>query len=337
MAGCLGDDDDEEIDLVFSSGGFKEITLTELQERGILEEEFDDRGYDVSVSSSSENTSLYASEEADIVDVSPLEAAQLGTERDIQTTVVSVLTPPYPGLMVRADSEYDPDVSGSLEESMQLLADDGLFAIGSWAGGDVPKYRVIMPEMFDLSFEEDDGDFEVTTADYFALPELLADGEVDVISTSGHYGVAPYMTGDEPELTTLFWNMDMVQEMGYGTGIHNAWTAQTDFVDENPEAMEAVTDAWQEGVNILYDEADDLFFQDEYMELIGCQTEEEAEFVYDWAIELNHPESPDNFIVYDDVELTDEFVSNEREYLDRAAEIGTVTADWDEYVQFEPL
>ena len=322
----------EQVNMIFGPGGFTGIIYDQMiNKTNRLENRMNDAGYTVKAQESWEGAALFAAGGPDFSDIAGLEAATLANERELELVTFGKTIANFVGWITRTGSAYDPDESGSVQASVENIASDGKVAIGSWGGGDIPAEKVMMKDQYDLSFDEDSGDFEVVTADYFALPGLVVDGEVATVSTAPQYGAAQYFVGDDPALKGIFWNADMLDEMGYGPRPINGWTTTQQFRDENTGAVKALIGAWEETVADFLSQPYEYATQEPYMEAITAQNEKQAEFLVEFCIENKH--SFNSPLMYETVSLSEEDIQQETDYINRAAELGQVPSGWDEYLE----
>jgi hypothetical protein len=322
----------EEVNMIMSPGGFTGIIYDQMiNKTNRLENAMNEEGYTVNAQESWENAALFAAGGPDFSDIAGLEASTLASERELELVSFGQTIANFVGWITRAGGQFDPDESGSLEESLNLIADEGKVAIGSWGGGDIPAEKVILEDQFDLSFDEDGGDFEVVTADYFALPGLAEDEEVAAISTAPQYGAAGQFAGEDPTLKGLFWNADMLDQMGYGPRPINGWTTSQEFLDQNPGAVKALVAAHEETVADFLSQPYEFATTEPYMEFITAQNEEQAQYLIDFCIENEYSwKTP---LMYETVSLDQEAIDLETEYINRAAELGDVPNNWQEYLE----
>jgi hypothetical protein len=323
----------QEVNMILSPGGFAGIIYDQMtKQTNRLENRMNEEGYTVNAQESWENAALFAAGGPDFSDIAGLEATTLATERELDLVTFGKTISNFVGFITRIGSRFDPDNTGGLEESLNLLANEGRLAIGSWGGGDVPAEKIILEDQFGLTLDEDQGDFEVVTADYFALPQLLADEEVAAVSTAPQYGAASLFLPDDPALKGLFWNADQLDEMGYGPRPINGWTTTREFVDNNPGAVRALVEAHEETVADFLSRPYELSTTEPYTEFLTAQNEQEAEFLVDFCIKNEYSwESP---LMYETVSLDETAIEEETQYINRAAELGDVPSNWQEYLEF---
>lgn len=353
LAGCSGDGgsgdggsgdggatpdsgDLEQVRMVLSPFGFAGIIYDQmLNQTNRLSNRMEDAGYTVEAKESWEGSALFAAGGPDFADMSPIEAATLGAERDLELATNARMTSFFIGVLVKNGGPYDTDTTGGIEASLQKIAEQGKFAIGGWGGGDVHAYQVIMPERYGMEFGEETSDFTVVTADYFALPGLVNDGEAAATSTAPHYGAAPMFVGDSPSLTSLFYVSDLFSEMGLGPSMLNSWVCTQSFADENPEAVRALVGAWQDTVEDFHSRPYELATNDAYMEMLAVENEQQAEWLVDWGVNSEYGYGQQ--VLYEDATLTEDRIENERAFISTSADLGNIPSDWDEHLTFRTV
>ncbi|MFB6142760.1 MAG: hypothetical protein ABEJ30_05395 [Halorientalis sp.] len=322
--------------MVLSPFGFTGIIYDQmLNETDRLSSRMEDAGYTVEAKESWEGSALFAAGGPDFSDMSPLEAATLGSERDLKLTTNARMASFFTGWLVKHGGPYAPSTTGNVEASVKKIADQGKFAIGSWGGGDVHAYQLMMPERYGLQFGEDKSDFEVVTADYFALPGLVTDGKAAATSTAPHYGAAPMFASDPPKLEALFYVSDALEQMGYGTSMLNSWVCTQEFADQNPKAVEALVGAWQETAKDFVSRPYELATQDKYMEMLAAENEQQARWLIDWGVKNKYDyKTP---VIYEDSTFDDDRIAKEKKFISASAEKGYITSDWNDYLTFRKV
>lgn len=357
LAGCSGDDSDgsessdgnsgsdgattssqdlETVRMVLSPFGFAGVIYDQMiNATDRLSSRMEEAGYQVEAQESWEGSALFASGGPDFADMSPIEAATLGSERDLNLATNGRMTSFFIGPLVKNGGPYDTSTTGGLEPSINKISNQGKFGIGSWGGGDVHAYQIIFPERYGLAFGENQSDFEVVTADYFALPGLVNDEEVAAVSTAPHYGAAPMFVGDSPDLEALFYTSDMLQEMGYGASMLNSWVCTQEFAESNPGAVKALVGAWQATVSDFLSRPYELATQDAYMEMLAVENEEQARWLIDWGVKNKYDYNTP--VLYEDVTFTEERIANERNFIAASADAGNIPGDWDDHLEFRTV
>lgn len=342
-AGCSGngsDGDDgtgsdgssgsqETIRLIMPPTGFQGIIMEQLvDETDVLQQHFQEYNLDVELNQSYEGAALFTSGGADFGTFGSLEAAAIAGERDIPLTCNANLAPFFPLVMGRRDGEYTPDVTGGPQESWnKLVENDVSFAFSGWGGGTAAVMSVAMPTAYGYDINEDQGesDINVTTAETFVVPQLVAEGQVKLGGSSPVHGAVSYMTGDSPELAKVAqFGEDVQSELG-STPQYNSWTCTQEMTESTPGAAEAVVQGMNEGTSWFFANPIDIVNNDTYhQEQLGITDPDNAEFVLEWGVNLSQPGPWENEIpiIYEDLELTDQFIEGDKEFLQNAIDVG---------------
>ena len=348
LAGCTGDGEGgggttttskqelETVRMVLGPFGIAGIIYDQmLNATDRLSDRMEDAGYTVEAKESWEGSAVFASGGPDFTDMSPIEAATLASERNLNLATNARMTSFFTGWLVENGGPYDSDATGGLEASVQKIAEEGKFAIGSWGGGDVHGYKVITPERFGPKFAQNESAFDIVTADYFALPNLVEDGEVAAVSTAPHYGAAPMFATDPPALEALFYTSDMLSEMGYGTSMLNSWVCTQQYADENPSAVKALVGAWEETVQDFFSRPYELATKEKYMEMLAAENEKQAKWLVDWGIKNKYDyRTP---VLYEDATLTDERIQKEKKFISASEKKGFIPSDWTDRLEFRTV
>ena len=348
LAGCTGDgkggggttttskQELETVRMVLGPFGIAGIIYDQmLNATDRLSDRMEDAGYTVEAKESWEGSAVFASGGPDFTDMSPIEAATLASERNLNLATNARMTSFFTGWLVENGGPYDSDATGGLEASVQKIAEEGKFAIGSWGGGDVHGYKVITPERFGPRFAQNESAFDIVTADYFALPNLVEDGEVAAVSTAPHYGAAPMFATDPPALEALFYTSDMLSEMGYGTSMLNSWVCTQQYADENPGAVKALVGAWEETVQDFFSRPYELATKEKYMEMLAAENEKQAKWLVDWGVKNKYDyRTP---VLYEDATLTDERIQKEKKFISASEKKGFIPSDWTDRLEFRTV
>jgi hypothetical protein len=348
LAGCTGDgeggggttttskQDLETVRMVLGPFGIAGIIYDQmLRATDRLSNRMENAGYTVEAKESWEGSAVFASGGPDFTDMSPIEAATLAAERDLNLATNARMTSFFTGWLVKNDGPYDSDTTGGLKASVQKIAEEGKFAIGSWGGGDVHGYKVITPERFGPRFAQNESAFDIVTADYFALPNLVENGEVAAVSTAPHYGAAPIFATDPPVLKALFYTSDMLSKMGYGTSMLNSWVCTQQFADENPGAVKALVGAWEETVQDFVSRPYELATKEKYMEMLAAENKKQAKWLVDWGVKNKYDyETP---VLYEDATLTDERIQKEKKFISASEKKGFIPSNWNDRLEFRTV
>jgi hypothetical protein len=343
LAGCLGDltgggGDENHANISLAPDGMLGIVFDYIDgETTILEDNMSEAGYEPTIQESWEDAPLFAAGGQDFSTISSLEAAQLANQRDIETVVFGRVHPMYMGWWTRTGSAYDPAEAGSVQAAVDaIVEDEALVGVGAWNGGDIPAEALTHQEVHGYDFSEE-GDFNVTTADYIAIPTLIEQGDLDVGSTSPEHGGARFMINDPPELTPVFNGVDYPRANGLGAPMLNSLVTAGEYYDENPDAVEALLVSLQEGFDwFLQDPVGIATGSDQYVEMLGAQNAEEAEFIMRWGV-LKEYDFETGMIFEGGLALTDSFIDEDRSFLQSATDIGFLGDGWQDKVRFAAL
>lgn len=322
--------------MVLSPFGFTGIIYDQMiNQTDRLSSRMEEAGYTVEAKESWEGSALFAAGGPDFSDMSPLEAATLGSERDLKLATNARMASFFTGWLVKHGGPYAPSTTGSVDASVQKIADQGKFAIGSWGGGDVHAYQLIMPEKYGLKFGENKSDFKVVTADYFALPGLVADGKVAATSTAPHYGAAPMFAKDPPTLEALFYVSDLLKKMGYGSSMLNSWVCTQKFAKENPKAVKALVGAWQATVEDFVNRPYELATKEKYMKMLAAENKQQARWLIDWGVKSKYGyKTP---VIFEDSTFSDSRIEQEKKFIGASADKGYIPSDWDDHLTFRKV
>lgn len=344
LSGCLGDQ-------IGSTGGeLTSITMTNFPinnpgavweyldgQTDILADEMEEAGYTVERQASFDGPSLFFSGQAEIAtDLNSIEAARASISRDEDLVILDRSQSVFLGLMTRAGSKWDPQETGGVAESLQLLLDDqGRIGIFGWGVGDIPAYQVAVNRVTDGLMQQDGGDFNVVTADASAIPQLIDQGDLDAGSNSPTHGAGELMYNGD--VAPLIYPADFFAQQGWGEpSLENA-VVRKDFFEEHRDACEAVVRAWDQGTTWFYESGlDEIPAEESLMEKLGTTDSEVAEYAVRWVLGEDVPWQfeTDTPKLYDDVYLNQEYVDRNREFLNTAEEIGQVPSGWEERVEF---
>jgi hypothetical protein len=189
---------------------------------------------------------------------------------------------------------------------------------------------MIIEEEYGYNFSEG-GDFNVQTASYGQLGQLVSEGKLDMANT-GPTVHTPQLMGDNPELTAVFWEAEKLTELGFNQnnlGLGNMISTKS-YADEHPEALDALVEAWNEGLSWMAEQSpDDLIQTDEDVQTMGATSKKEAKFIIRWA--FNTFEKP---VTPSTVSLTDEFAQSDKAALTQVADMGMIPGGWEDVVSY---
>lgn len=282
---------------------------------------------------------IFVSGESDIAQFGTFESSFIGPEEDIPITAFGKVVPQFVDMLVAKGGQYDPATTGGTQASIDLLKETGdNVGIGAWSSGSVPGSRIVMEQQYNTAFSEEEQDVNVVTAGFFAIAELITKGQLAAGHASPMLGGARFYLNDE--VARLYHIGDAVAELEFGWAPLENQVCRTSFFEENAEVCHAYHDAKKEAMEILHEDPVGVITQsDKYIENLGVQNAEEAEFTVEYNINLNNPftslEPPKHPAVYDDFSLSDEWIANDKKFLDRIAGIGMTSENWADYVSYE--
>jgi len=284
---------------------------------------------------------IFVSGQSDIAQFGTFEASLMGPEEDIDITTFGKVVPQFVEMLVKSGGDYDPENTGSVQASIDRLKETGdNVGIGAWSSGSVPGSRIVMEQQYDTAFSEEKADVNIVTAGFFAIAELITKDQLAAGHASPMLGGARFYLNDE--LTRLYHVGDGIANLGFGWAPLENQVCRTSFFEENPDVCKVYHDAKNEAMQILHEDPVGVITQsDKYIENLGVQNEEEAKFTVEYNINLNNPytdlEPPEHPAVYSEYALTDEWIENDKQFLDRVAEIGMTDPNWADYVSYEKL
>lgn len=333
-----GGNDFDSVNIVMAPEGYQAVVMEYLvRDTNILQDKMRSEGYDPNIQKSFEGAALFASGGPNFSTMSSLEATRLAAERDQELAINAKLAPMFMGWFVKTGGPYDPENTGGVQASVDKLAQSGnaSVGIGSWAGGDVPAEAIAMREVFGHNFTQDNNDFNVTTADYNAIPQLIHNETLAAGSSSPVHGGAPFLVSDPPGITNLFYTAEVLTDGGVGVPMLNNWTTRMAFAEENPGAVRALIQSWREGMDWLYANPVEISTQDAHLEQLGVENARQAEFIARWGIatELEN-EYP---IVYRDIEVDDQYIEQDTNFLNSASDLGFVPENWSDQITYRKV
>lgn len=357
-AGCLGLDgggdggvgDRETIRLVIPPLGYSMVGLGYIRETtNILDNEMDSVGYDYEITVSWDDTTLFAAGQVDTCPtIGDIECARIATERDIDLVMHGLAATNYEGIYVRRGDELDPANTGSVEETMRTIAEeDVLFGNAGWNQGEVPAGQITFQDKYGLIYTQEGGDFNVTSADWFALPQLLVQGDVDVIVNAPPLGAASEVVKDPSPIKDILWYQPGLEDAGLDARTMNLgmWPTSPEFSEEHEDALAAFMRAWVRGIEYVDDPAnyDEIVANEDYVSALNAETEEEARVILEFGQQPgSHQEaSPGNTtpIMLTDIEFTDEFIETDKEALRRVASepFNLIPEGWEDRLEYKKL
>jgi hypothetical protein len=246
----------------------------------------------------------------------------------------------YEGIYVRRGDDLDPENTGSVENTIRQVAEeDILFGNAGWNQGEVPAGQITFQDKFDLIYTQEGGDFNVTSADWFTLPELLVQGEVDMIVNAPPLGAAPQVVQDPSPIKDILWYQPGLEAAGLDARTMNLgmWPTSPEFSEHHEDAMAAFMRAWVEGIEYQVPENfDEIVSNPDYVDALGANNEAEARVILEFGQQPgSHVDTePGNTvpIMLSDIEFTDDFIETDKEALRRVTgdPFNLVPEGWEE-------
>lgn len=332
--------------LLLAPTGFQGIIMDYLAEdTEILADHYSEENLNVEVSRSWEGAAIFTSGGADFETFGSLEAAKLAGERDIPLAVNANLAPQIMQVVGKRNGDYDPEVSGSPQASMDLLNEQqDVFALGGWGGGTGIMMPMIIREAFGYSFTDDESsDFDsITTAEYSAVPQLVDGRDAAMGTTSPIHGAAPTMAlaeynDEEPTITSIFGCGSIMAELeGFNAPQLNSWTCSQDYASQYPGSPRAIVQSFSKGLDWLYEDPIGRIEEDEdHLNQLGLENMNQAQYVLDWGINLDLDN--DLPVIYEDIELTESFIEEDKNFLRSAQDVGFLTQGWEENLEYRQI
>lgn len=343
LAGCIGGNGGSQgetrtIRVTMGPGGFQGIVVDYLTNRtSILEDRITGAGdYDIVVQPSWEGATLFASGGPDFSTVGPLEAAKLASERDLQLSVNAKVAPNYICWYVQNGGEYDPSNTGSVQATVDKLYEDGArHGQVGWGLGHINAEQYILQELFGKEFGPDtDMSLEVVNTNFSTIPQMIVEGELD--SGANYFLASETQAQEEPGMTPLWSDNDIISENDLGVNALNGWTTTQQFANDHAPALEAFLEAWQEGMTWLFEDPMGIVMDNEdYWEQINASNEQQARWAVEWGMLGEHATS--NPVVYEDISMSDSWISSSEKFVNAVADLGQVTPDWQDYLEYNPV
>jgi hypothetical protein len=311
------------------------LTNTHIDRSGILGEELDEAGYDYEMQFTFEGPPQFVAGNTEVAhDISALEAARITQEQDMDLAVIARIQTAFMGMHVVPGGEYDPEVTGSVQASIDKAA-EGNAGVGilGWGVGDVPPTQLVMQRLYDKDFFQDNSDFEVATSSPSAMPQLVVDGELAMGSFSATHGAADQLLNDE--LKPLYFGVDLMRENGWGTPPLSDVVTTQEFLENNREACAAIARALDRGTDWVYGDAiDEAPGDSELRDILIAETPEAAEYALRYHVEDGTKYSPESTTLWEDNSVTDEWVENTKRALRNAEEVDQLESGWDDRLEF---
>lgn len=200
--------------------------------------------------------------------------SDVATEQDLVTTAIarqegheSVAFYPVlnmaTGIVVPGDSPYETpeDLVG---------ANVGHFGVDS---GTTTGIALMLSEIYDIDVFED---FELSEAGPEALPELLANGEVEAFMDFQPLLVRGVLLTEGEYLFDSYTEWSEGPGDGWAPWLTNL-TARKEWIEEDPDLAVSVRDAWAEAQAIIIESNYDILEEEPYASALGLRDEEEVQ------------------------------------------------------------
>lgn len=346
LSGCLeslgSSSSNARIKLLTAPSGFMSIIMNHLyNDTNTIYEYFEEQGLDVQFDQSWEGAAIFASGGADYETFGSLECAMLATERDVPITVNANLVPQFILTITNEGSKYDPKNAGGSQKSVDaIVKDQALYGLPGWGGSTATALVLAFQEGFGYNFSESEKtDFNITTAEWNAVPGLLQSGDLAVGNNSPEHGMAREVdkNGNHP-FATIFQIGQVMKEVGFGLPQMNSWACSQEITDKHPNASPALVQAYYEGIQWLFEDPIGRVKekQEKNLSRLGVEEVYQAQWLIDWGLTLKlDNEIP---IQFEDIELTDEFIETDSKFLDKAQEAGYMgKTPWNEVLKYRKV
>ena len=323
------------------SYGYWTIMMRELTKEGILEQNLSEVGYKPQIQWTWSGATLFAAGKVDVAHISPLELARLGPERGINTTCVGKICPEFEGMWTTPGSPYDPDKVGGVQTALKnIVKNNARVAHGSWAGGNIPPTKIFM-DNYGIPFNQNVDEYKITTAGYTAIPRLMVDeGQIDAAVSSPMHGGGQYALNKKMKPIAQYtpWfqeNTDFIPPLV------NVSTT-TKFADNNSEGLKALVETWSEAATNLFEKGASVVNNEKDLAYLGAKTMKGAKYVVKWGLGEDVPysyaaNSDYPPAVYENTFLTDEYITNMKNFLQTVVGKGLAPSNWQEHVEFRKL
>jgi len=94
--------------------------------------------------------------------------------------------------------------------------------------------------------------------------------------------------------------------------------------------------SFSEGLGWLYeDPIGRIEGDEEHLTQLGLQNMDQAQYVLDWGLNLDLDN--DLPVIYEDIELTDSFIEEDKNFLRSAQDVGFLTQGWEENLEYRQV
>ena len=346
LAGCIGGNGGggglTEVSMVYPPWAGKLVLSYLRDQTSILPDALEEAGYTLSVTESWDDTTLFASGQVDFMPtMADIEGAVFGVEREIEVAMHGMASPNYEGLYVRRGSEVDPENTGSVEASIQMMVDEGLpFGHAGYNEGAVWPAAAIFNDRFDLTYVPGESDFNLQQADWFTLPDLLVNGDVDMVINAPILGMDKFLTEDPSPVKDILWFQPEMRDIGIPPENLNLgmFGTRLDFSDEHEDFISAFMGAWKQGAEWISDPSiyPDILEEEDNWSLLTAETRDQAEININFAFQNEYSENLVPLTVRD-IELTEEKITQTEGALNKMVELGILNENWSDWVTFKSL
>ena len=335
----------DEITVTYPPTGWWAVLGDIMDNRGLIQKYKDEHGVDTTFNDERtwDDVPLFSSGQAEIAQFGSLEASRLGPNEDIPITVFGKVVPQAAEMVVAGGGDFDPGSTGGVEQTIEALANSGEpVGIDGWGSGSTLGAQITIEEEYGYTFQQETADFNIVTADYFAMCQLVVKGELAAGLSSPMLGGAPFYSTSPPEAVPLFHFGESLNELGFGHVPLENQVTRTGFFEEHTEVCQVYHDAMREAMSVFHEDPIGIITQSDAMiEALGVANEREAVFATEYEILLenntNDLEPPEMSSVYEEYALDDEWIETDKNALDKFAEIGQTNENWAEYVTYEKM
>lgn len=222
-----------------------------LETEGIFEEKFDGVGANVEFQRTWEGPPLYAGGQVDIASLAAIEAAQLAARRELPSVYVGNILSAYINVFTYRGSGYEVSATGSPKASLDKLVEtQEPFAIVGWDSGTTQIDRIVLNEVYDIQFDEEQSALNASSADLFAVAGLLANEQVAAGQTAPILGEMDKFVNYEV-YDPIYLSQNEMIENGYGLGSVNlnGTVVRQEIMENHDDVVRAYIEAFNEGSN----------------------------------------------------------------------------------------
>lgn len=321
------------------------------EQTDILQNAMDEAGYSLDVTVTWDEITLFAAGQVDMVpSLSDIEGARIATERELPVVFHGIYATNYEGWYVRKGSDWDPEVHGNgVQGTLDMLAEgNGTWGNAGWNQGSVVPGQICTKSEFGYDYGPDQSDFNVQQADWFALPELLVDEEVDMITNAPPLGTDAQLAkeddGNNP-IKDIYWYQPGLENAGFSAMTCNLglFGAHEEFANNHREAMRAFLSAWREGSRYVSnpDNFEEILDNEDNWEALTANNREEARIVLEFSQQppewcMTEPGNSARVIV-EEPTIDSDYVETDKAAISRAEELGAVPSGWEDWVTYDPI